>query len=290
MCAPPHRLYADVTRDGSSGRGGGTAVDRLVAALFDVGDLAPATALAPEVRGWLEASSRFRVFAETNRDKIRKKLRSAADADASRDVRAELLASYLLVADRRFEVAFEAYGAGRRGPDLTTAFRTNQRFNLEVTRVRAAAGTAEAVNPAHLIAADEASSASPSAPGPAGHRATTGAGRLPYTLLGKLRQLPSGTPNVVLMMGDGGPIGENEVEAAALLLKARADRRDNSFFARRGFESARDYYAHWLRLSGVFSRSEVKGRVSAAFWANRESRHPLPRDAVTAVLRCLAGT
>jgi hypothetical protein len=113
---------------------------------------------------------------------------------------------------------------------------------------------------------------------------------LPYVLLGKLRQLPPSTPNVVLLAGDGLAISEAEVAAAARVLKARADRRDDPFFARRGFEGARDYHTRWLRLSGVFLRSEVDGRAHAAFWPNPEARHPLPREAATATLRCLDGT
>jgi hypothetical protein len=259
-----------------------------VAALFDEHGSAPNAVLVPEVRGWLEASSRFRAFAEANRDKIRKKLRSAADDDARRDVRAELLAAYLLLADRRLELAFEAYGSGNRGPDLTVAFRTNQRFNVEVTRMRMRESAGAAALPRLAGAAGVAGAAAgASAQGEDG--TPDDPGRLPYVLLGKLRQLPPASPNVVLIMGDGVSFGETEVEAAARVLKARADRRDDPFFARRGFESARDYYAAWLRLSGVFSRSEVNGQASAAYWPNREARHPLPREAATAVLRRLDG-
>ena len=71
-----------------------------------------------ELIGWLAGSSRFRAFAGTYRDKIHKKLRNASDPEAARDVRAELQVARLLLADRRFEVAFEAYGSGKVGPDL----------------------------------------------------------------------------------------------------------------------------------------------------------------------------
>ena len=75
-------------------------------------------------------------FLTTNQDKVRKKLNSSDDEEHRLDVRAELLVAYLIVADRRFELAFEAYGARPLGPDLTVTFRANQRFNLEVTRLR----------------------------------------------------------------------------------------------------------------------------------------------------------
>ena len=64
--------------------------------------------MADELAGWLGTSSRFRAFAESHGAKIRKKLRSATDADARLDVRAELRVAHLLLADRRFELAFEA--------------------------------------------------------------------------------------------------------------------------------------------------------------------------------------
>lgn len=278
-------LNADVARERKDPRpGGSTVIDRLVAALFDVEEGSPAAALELEVRAWIEGSSRFRSFAEGHRDKIHKKLRSAADGDACRDVRAELLVARLLLADRRLNVDFEAYGTGKRGPDLTVTFRTNQRFNVEVTRVRAAAS---APDPLGQVKADQATGTGLGISAPSERGATVNHGRLAYVLLAKLRQLPPSIPNVVLLAGDGVAVDEDEVAAAARVLKARADRREDPFFARRGFEGARGYYAHWLRLSGVVSRSEVAGRAHAAFWPNPESRHPLSREAATAVLRCL---
>ncbi|MEX0782042.1 MAG: hypothetical protein WD557_05285 [Dehalococcoidia bacterium] len=265
-------------------RGGGTVVDRLMAALFDLPESSPAAALAPELREWVEASARFRSFAEAHRDKIRKKLRTAADPEACRDVRAELLTALLLLADRRLVVEFEAYGSGKRGPDLTVTFRANQRFNVEVTRVRAAASAPEPAGPAE---ADQVAGPDPETSTTGERGATAGPGRWPNVLLAKLRQLPPSTPNVVLLAGDGVRVEEAELAAAARALKVRADRRDDSFFAGRGFAGARGYYAHWLRLSGVYLRSEVDGQAHAAFWPNPESRHPLSRDAATAVLRCL---
>src|ERR687894_31333 len=81
-----------------------------------------------ELGHWIEESSRFRDFVGTHQDKVRKKL-GTSDEDMRLDVRAELLVAHRLVGDRRFDVAFEHYGSGNRGPDLTVAFRVNQRFN-----------------------------------------------------------------------------------------------------------------------------------------------------------------
>src|SRR5207247_1309696 len=101
--------------------------------------------------------------------------------------RAELLVAYLVVADRRFELLFEAYGARRLGPDLTLTFRANQRLNLEVTRLRT---TAEA--------------------GPL---------RLANVITGKLRQLPGDMPNALVIVARGLPLDEDRLVAAVRLLK-----------------------------------------------------------------------
>src|ERR1700738_1421598 len=92
--------------------------------------------LQSELAHWIESRPRFTAFITANQDKVRKKLVTADDEERRLDVRAELLVAYLILADRRLELSFEAYGARRLGPDLTVTFRTNQRFNLEVTRLR----------------------------------------------------------------------------------------------------------------------------------------------------------
>ncbi|MDP9484068.1 MAG: hypothetical protein M3P84_12705, partial [Chloroflexota bacterium] len=108
-------------------------IERLARDLLDRG---PGDRMADELREWLAASARFRAFAEAHRDKIRKKLRTAAGTDALRDVRAELRVAWLLLSDPRIELAFEAYGSGRGGPDFTVTYRGTGSFNLEVTRLR----------------------------------------------------------------------------------------------------------------------------------------------------------
>jgi len=108
-----------------------TAAERLADELVPGAD-----SLKDEVAGWLASSRRFRAFAEAHRDKIRKKLRGATDPEARLDVRAELRVAHLLLADRRIELAFEAYGSGRAGPDFSVTFRDAPSLNLEVTRPR----------------------------------------------------------------------------------------------------------------------------------------------------------
>jgi hypothetical protein len=115
-----------------------------------------------ELGHWLEDSARFSVFLTTHKDKVRKKLTTSDNEDVRQDVRAELLVAYRLLADRRMELAFEAYGAHQIGPDFTVTYRANQRFNIEVTRVREA--------------------------------------RLDNVIVGKLRQLPTDLPNALVVL------------------------------------------------------------------------------------------
>ena len=76
--------------------------------------------LAMQFAGWVEESPGFRVFAETYRDKIRKKVRIITGAEGYRDLQAELATANFLVLERRFLVEYEKYGVGKqRGPDFS---------------------------------------------------------------------------------------------------------------------------------------------------------------------------
>ena len=228
-----------------------SAVERLAHHLFDGIITEP---LAVEVAGWLAGSNRFRAFAEANRDKIRKKLRGAADEEARRDVRAELRVAHLLLADRRIELAFEAYGSTKRGPDFTVTFRGERSFNLEVTRPRRAPDAAGIGGP----------------------------------LLAKIRQLPPSVPNAVLLAVESGNADALDVAAAARSLRDRADAKDESYFATRGFKGTREFYERYLRLGGVLVWSEAAiGDARAATWDNRSARIALPERAVRACVACL---
>jgi len=204
-----------------------------------------------ELGQWLDHSPRFQAFVASNQDKVRKKLTTAEGEEARLDVRSELLVAFLLLADRRFDLAFEAYGARRAGPDFTVSYRTNQRFNLEVTRIRAATESTEA--------------------------------RLANVIAGKLRQLPASMPNALLVATELA-LTEDHITAATRLLKSRSDVKDDDFFARRGLQSAREFYAQYLRLSGVL----VLDERTAVFSPNREARHPLSSEAVAALTSTLS--
>ena len=228
-----------------------TRVRRLVADLVEAPEPDPALAGLP---AWLAASPRFRAFAEANRDKIRKKLRGATETEARLDVRAELRVAALLLADRRIELAFEAYGAGRRGPDFTATFRAGRPFNVEVTRRR---------------------------PGP-------GAASLEPSILGKLRQLPPSASNVLIVAVEG---SEDAPDPGPVLreLRGRADRRDDAFFVARGPDGATTFNAGLLRMAAVIAWAEgASGSARVAAWANAGARIPLPQPTLRALLAALA--
>jgi hypothetical protein len=223
---------------------------RLVEYLLDGPAPAPELAALP---AWLAAGARFRTFAEANRDKIRKKVRGARTASARLDLRTELQVAALLLADRRIDLAFEAYGAGLRGPDFTATFRAGRPFNVEVTR-RLGGGDGPILEPA---------------------------------ILGKLRQLPPSVSNVLVVAVDG-PDRAPDPGPALRELRGRADRRDDAFFLPRGVDGAAAFHAGLLRLAAVVTladRAVASARVAA--WTNAGARIPLPEPTQRAILAAL---
>lgn len=219
---------------------------------LDVADAGPGAALAAELAGWLAGSARFAAFVEAHKSKIRKKLRGAADDASVRDVRAELAVARLLLADRRFELTFEAYGR-RGGPDFTITYRGGRPFNLEVTRLRR----------------------------PPDAAAVTG------VVLGKLRQLPPSVPNLLLIAVES-QAADVDVSAAVRALRARADAKDEAYFAFRGIDGTRAFYERLLRLGGVIAWCETAvGDRRATSWANRSARIAVSESTTRAVLALL---
>ncbi len=231
--------------------GKATRTERLVASLFDgIGE----DPLAQELRDWTSASARFRAFVEEHRDKVRKKLRGAADPDARRDVRAELRVAHLLLRDRRIELAFEAYGAARGGPDFTVGYRGGPGFNLEVTRLRG----------------------------------IPGAEGLRRTLLAKLRQLPPSVPNALVVEIDGDRAAVLDLSEVSRSLRLAADAKDEALFATHGFDGTRGFYDRYLRLGAVLVLCDGgTGDARASLWHNRSARIAVPDRASRACLQCL---
>jgi hypothetical protein len=210
-------------------------------------------ALVDELGGWLAASRRFSRFATAHSDKIRKKFRGARDPDGRRDVRAELAAAHLVLADRRIELDYEAYGAGKGGPDFTATFRGGRPFNIEVTRIRRT--VAEAAGGGQLLA--------------------------------KLRQLPPSAPNVVVIAIDGPTATALDVDGQIRGLRSRADRKNEVFFVDRGFDSSAGFYERLLRLGAVITWCEGGiGDARASMWINPSARIAIPDPAARACLAC----
>ena len=219
----------------------------------DVTGAGPGGAFSTELARWIAGSSRFAAFAESHRSKIRKKLRGAADDASVRDVRAELAVARQLLTDRRFELTFEAYGRGG-GPDFTVAYRAGRPFNLEVTRLR---------RPPDVAAVEG-------------------------VLLGKLRQLPPSSPNLLLVAVEAEAADAVDVGAAVRGLRARADGKDDAYFAFRGIHGTRTFYERLLRLGGVIVWCETAAvDRRAAWWKNGSARIAVPEGTTRAVLACL---
>ncbi|HEX8596900.1 MAG TPA: hypothetical protein VF952_00075 [Chloroflexia bacterium] len=215
--------------------------------------------LAVQFARWVQASSRFRAFAETYRAKIRKKVRGITEAEGYGDLLAELATAYFLVQERRFEVEYEKYGVGKqRGPDFSITYKTHTRFDVEVTRLRGGrSGAGEAGT----------------APEP---------GKLANTLCAKLQQLPPSMVNVIVLVADDAQYSEDDLTSGLRLLQERVERKDDEFFTRRGFLGARDFIRHYSRLSAI---RMVTTDAPSVLRLQPQARHPLPPDLATILRR-----
>jgi hypothetical protein len=214
-----------------------------------LGDGAPLPGALADLEAWLAGSSRLRAFVDANRDKIRKKIRLATADEARLDLWAELRVATRLLADRRIDLAFEAYGAGNRGPDFTATYRAGRAFNVEVTR-----------------------------------RHGTAADGLERMILAKLRQLPPSRANVLVVALDAAAEGPLDPAPVVRKLRARAERRDDAWFAARGLADAATFHQGVLRLSAILTWSEPPdGRSDASTWTNAGARIELDAAALRAI-------
>jgi hypothetical protein len=218
-------------------------------------DGATVEGLLPELESWLTGSPRFRAFAIAHEAKVRKKLRGAADSEALRDVRLELVVARLLLDDRRIDLAWERYGSGRIGPDFTLAIAGHRPVNLELTRLRRAPELADAGVP----------------------------------WIAKLRQLPPSTPNAVVVAIDGDSATALDIATSTRLVRARADAKDETYFETRGFADSRTFYGQFLRLGGVFVWCEdAPAGERVTLWRNPSARIAIPDAVARACLACLS--
>lgn len=213
----------------------------------------------------MRENPRFAQFVAAHQDKIRKKLRGQRDEPGHCDVAFELIVAHRLLVDRGCALAYELYAAGKtRGPDFTATYKGHLAVNVEVRRLRGAVTTA----------------------------------RLGDVLAEKLRQLPPGMPNVVVLGAEGAHAALPAPDAAAAGLRARAEAHDATLFARHGFADAPAFFRAFLRLSAVALLAPWDGgdvaaaggaaalAPEAALWHNPQAKHPLP-PAVRSALRLL---
>jgi hypothetical protein len=219
---------------------------------------------AAQFAQWLVSAPRFKTFAETYRDKIRKKVRGLRDEHGRRDLQFELAIAYRLLQERRFAVEYEKYGVGKqRGPDFSVSFRTRMLFNVEVKRMHIARLEPHA-DPLH------------------------GCNKLINTVCEKIGQLPPSVINL-LALGDSAALGVSyDVALAMKLLKERADGKDDPFFARRGFIGARDFLKQYTRLSGILvcDPQDPLAAERPTLWLNAQARHAIPAELETVLRSC----
>ncbi len=203
-----------------------------------------------DLAGMLAGSPRFLAFALANREKIRKKLRTAVGEDALRDVRAELRVAQLLLEDPRMELAFEEGGA-TGGPDFTIRHRGGRSIGCEVTRMRRPPTEVRDARP----------------------------------VLAKIRQLRPSVPNVVIVAIDGRRADELDVANGVLRLRRRADAKDEGFFVHHGFTGTRDFYGRFLRLAAVIAWCEHADEGARTHcWTNRSARIAVPERTLRAIV------
>ena len=229
-------------------------LDELVAYLFGARE----SALAADVGEWLAASRRFLSFAETYRDKVRKKATGARDDEGRRDLAFELAIAMRLLEEPRFALEYESYGMGQRAPDFRVTFRSGIRFNIEVRRLRPHAAAPDA--PADLA-------------------------RIIRAVCDKLGQMPPGMINVLVLGADAPPSAAEAVAPAMLWLQERAARKDEALFQQRGFSGVRDFLRHYQRLSAALWLAGEPAAATSSLWRNPQARHPLPADLARALTK-----
>ena len=223
--------------------------------------------LAVECAHWVRSSRRFRSFAETYRDKIRKKVNLSRDEQVLRDLRCELAVAFLLVQARELQVEYERAAQGKHGgPDFTVLYKTHTLVHVEVKRLR------------------------PQAPRP--DRVAAGHTKILNALGDKFDQMLPSALNVLVLVADSVDTGGSDAPdlvGTMKLVQERIMTRDDAFFVGRGFGGVRDFVRESQRLSAIVLRAEQP--AAAMLWRNPAARHTLPPAIATLLQRCLsAGT
>jgi len=203
--------------------------------------------LSRTLKQWMDTSSRFTLFVDDNRDKIRKKVRVTRQPESLLDLLGELEVAYCLLNDRRLEVAYEPYAsAKRRGPDFAVSYRTNLVFNIEVARMR--------VEESGTIGSDL-------------QRKEV---RILRILLDKLGQMQPGMPNLLVIQLQEDLAPSIDLGRVMHEVKSRVESKDPSFFATSRYSSPAAFYKDFLHLGGILLWSS-----GAQLWVNKQARPSL---------------
>jgi hypothetical protein len=201
--------------------------------------------LLEELFHWMENSTRFTLFVEVYRDKIRKKLRITRDPESILDLRGELDVARGLLGDRRFDIQYEPYAsAKRRGPDFGVTYRANQVFNIEVARMR-----------------------------------TYTEERFLRLLLYKLGQMQPGRPNLLVVHTSAGLARAINLDKLLQEIKLKAEKKDPVFYETSRYASPAAFYKDFLHLSAV-----LLWAAEAQTWVNKQARPPLTAEILRVVI------
>jgi hypothetical protein len=227
------------------------AIDDLLASIF--GERRPAW--YGNFEAWVRGSRRFKDFATRYRTKIQAKLKNVRDDGGLMDLQTELEVAALLLHEDRFTLEYETYTAlKQRGPDFTVIFKTHTPFNVEVRRIRSLEVTANE-SEAHTC-------------------------KLMAVLCDKVMQVPPAIINLLWLTVDG-QLSEADLLNALTTLRQLAERKEDEFFARRGFKNATDFIRHFHQLSGImFNRPGER-----ILWMNPLARHKMPPELVAKLRR-----
>ena len=212
------------------------------------------------------SSSRyFATFVGEHLPKIRKKLRTALEREAARDLLLELATAYHLSRDKRLSVRYEPTPSGAsRGPDFAVRFTSRAEFMVEVTRLR---GTAD-------------------------EPATLDTRRLGAVLALKLGQTVANTVNLLLIGVDDEPPTTADLDAMMRELRRDVETTDPEALLRKGFRHRGEYLRRLDRLSGVIagrapSFEPFDDELAANLWLNPRASSPLPNELRAALEKAL---
>lgn len=211
------------------------------------------------VAGWLATSRRFASFVEEQLPKVRKKLRMAGDAQGTLEVLFELEVAFRVLSVKAHGLAYEPFAAAKeRGPDFAVTFNGRPWFLLEVTR---------------------------------SNDVTSAPQRLARSIIGKLGQLRSEGPNVVLVGVEGAAPAQEELSAVMVAAVRAAEAADQAYFARLGLRDRKQFFQRYDRLAAVMLRDKVAGGGTGGglvSWFNPRARRRVESRGLAALLRALA--